>query len=122
MRATATVFARVEDQRFAKAAEGIRNGTYRTAVTRQTEEEVRGFVKKGNDKEYGCTITAAGAFCSCPDALYRGSICKHAVALALYVIRNPKSEPADRARTRSEAQRPYNLTLGRVRPDFMSCP
>ena len=91
MRATATILARVEDQRLSKAAEGIRNGTYRTTITLQTEEEVRGFVKKGNDKEYGCTITTAGAYCSCPDALYRGSICKHAVTLALYVILNPPS-------------------------------
>jgi hypothetical protein len=89
MRATATILARVEDQRLSKAAEGIRDGTYRAKITLQTEEEVRGFVKKGNDKEYGCTITPAGAYCSCPDALYRGSICKHAVTLALYAIRNP---------------------------------
>jgi len=122
MRATATVFARVEDLRFSKAAEGVRNGTYRTTVTLQTEEEVRGVVKKGNDKEYGCTITAAGAFCSCPDALYRGSICKHAVALALYMIRNTRRDPADQARTQPEEPRPYNLTLVRVRPDFVSCP
>jgi uncharacterized Zn finger protein len=97
MRATATVLARVEDQRFSKATEGIRNGTYHTTITRQTEEEVRGLVTKGNDKEYGCTITTAGAFCSCPDALYRGNICKHAVALALCVIRNPLQDPADQA-------------------------
>jgi uncharacterized Zn finger protein len=122
MRAPATVFARVEDQRFSKAAEGVRNGTYRTTVTLRTEEEVRGVVKKGNDKEYGCTITAAGAFCSCPDALYRGSICKHAVALALYVIRNARTDPTDPARPQPQEPRPYNLRLGRVRPDFVSCP
>jgi uncharacterized Zn finger protein len=109
MRATATVLARVEDQRLAKAAEGIRNGTYRTTITLQTEEEVRGVVKKGNDKEYGCTLTAAGAFCSCPDALYRGSICKHAVALALCVIRNPRRDPVDQAWTQPEEQQPYHL-------------
>jgi len=121
MRATATVFARVEDRRFSKAAEGIRNGTYRTTITLQIEEEVRGFVKKGNDKEYGCTITAAGAFCSCPDALYRGSICKHAVALALHVIRNPLHDSADQARIQPEEQRPNNLKLVGVRPDFANC-
>jgi hypothetical protein len=43
MRATATVLAHVEDQRFSKAAVGIRKGTYRTTVTLQTEEEVRGW-------------------------------------------------------------------------------
>ena len=106
MRATATVLARVEDQRFSKAAEGIRNGTYQTTITRQTEEEVRGLVKKGSDKEYGCTISTAGAFCSCPDALYRGNICKHAVALALCVIRNPLPDSAAQARTQLEEQQP----------------
>jgi uncharacterized Zn finger protein len=122
MRATAIVFARVEDQRFSKAAEGIRNGMYQTTITLQTEDEVRGVVKRGNDKEYGCTITATGAFCSCPDALYRGSICKHAVALALCVIRNPRRDLADQAQTQPPEQRPYNLKLGRVRPNFVSCP
>lgn len=122
LRATATVLARVEDQRFAKAAAGIRKGTYRTTVTLPTEEEVRGFVKNGNSKDYGCTITAAGAFCSCPDALHCGSICKHAVALALYVVRNPLRDPVDQAQTQPEEQQPYNLKLGRVRPDFASYP
>ena len=61
MRATAMILARVEDQRLSKAAEGIRNGTYRAKITLQTEEEVRGFVKKGDDKEYGCTITTYNA-------------------------------------------------------------
>lgn len=102
MRATATVLARVEDQRFSKAAEGIRKGMYQTTITLQTTEEVRGLVKKSDAKEYGCTITAAGAFCSCPDALYRGTICKHAVALALSVIRNPLRDPAAQTRMSSE--------------------
>jgi predicted nucleic acid-binding Zn finger protein len=110
MRATAMILARVEDQRLSKAAEGIRNGTYRTMVTLQTGEEVRGFVKKGNDKEYGCTITPTGAYCSCPDALYRGSICKHAVTLALYVLLNSTSNSVtDQARTNQEERRSIDL-------------
>jgi uncharacterized Zn finger protein len=112
MRATATVLARVEDQRFSKAAEGIRNGTYHTTITRQTEEEVRGLVKKGSDKEYGCTISTAGAFCSCPDALYRGNICKHAVALALCVIRTPLPDSAAQARGKLEEQQPSTSSSG----------
>jgi len=106
MKATATVLARVEDQRFSKAAKGLRNGTYRTTVTLQTEEEVRGYVRKGHDTEYGCTITAAGAFCSCPDALYRGTICKHAVTLALWVIRNPLQASAHQCQIPPEEERP----------------
>jgi hypothetical protein len=46
MRATAMVLARVEDQKFYKAMEGIRNGAYQMTITRRTQEEVRGFVKR----------------------------------------------------------------------------
>jgi len=121
MRATATVLARVEDKRFHKGVEGVRNGAYHMTITLRTKEEVRGFVKKGDDKEYGCTITEAGAFCSCPDALYRGSICKHAVALALDAIRTPETR-VEQEEPPQEEQQPYNLKLARTRPDFVSCP
>ncbi len=56
-------------------------------LTRQTEAEIRALVKNGEGKEYGVTLTEAGVFCSCPDALYRGSVCKHATTLALAVLR-----------------------------------
>jgi SWIM zinc finger len=35
-------------------------------------------------------LTGGQAFCSCPDAIYRKSVCKHAVTLALHAIRNPQ--------------------------------
>ncbi|MGH7962138.1 MAG: SWIM zinc finger family protein [Candidatus Binatia bacterium] len=97
MRATAAILTKVEDKRFQKAVEGLRNGYYHVVLTLRSEGEVRGFVKGGDDEHvYGCTITEAGAFCSCPDALYRGSVCKHAVALALHEIRNPpNSAPSE---------------------------
>lgn len=118
MKATATVLARVEDKRFHKAVEGVRNGAYHVTVTLRTEEEARGFVRNDNDKEYGCTITAAGAFCSCPDALYRGGICKHSVALALQVVRTPKAQ----VQTEQKERPLYDLKLVRTQPDFASCP
>jgi SWIM zinc finger len=122
MKATATVLAKVEDTRFHRAIDGTRSGTYQVKITLRNEDEVRGLVKIPNGAEYGCSITPAGAFCSCPDALYRGIICKHAVVLALYVVRHPARDPADQVRTPPEEQRPYNLKLGRVRPDCVSCP
>ena len=61
-------------------------------LTRQTEAEIRALVKNGEGKEYGVTLTEAGVFCSCPDALYRGSICKHATTLALAVLRGEVKE------------------------------
>ncbi len=112
MRATATVLAQVEDQKFHKAVEGIRNGVYQMTITRRTQEEVRGFVKKNEGKEYGCTITEAGAWCSCPDALYRGGICKHQTALALHVIRQPHSAVTA---TEPDALPAPDLTLAKVR-------
>jgi predicted nucleic acid-binding Zn finger protein len=93
MRATATILARAEDKRFQKAVDAVRNGAYHVRVTLRTDEEVRGFIRKADEeREYGCTVTNAGAFCSCPDALYRGSICKHAVVLTLHVLRNPHEQ------------------------------
>ena len=49
-------------------------------------------MKNGEGKEYGVTLTEAGVFCSCPDALYRGSVCKHATTLALAVLRGEVKE------------------------------
>jgi hypothetical protein len=89
MKATASVLGKVEDGRFHRAAEGIRRGLYEVTITRRSDEEVRGVVKTVDGNAYGCTLTPLGAFCSCPDALYRGNICKHAVVLAVQAVREP---------------------------------
>lgn len=123
MKATATVLSKVEDARFQKAVEGMRSGAYDVTITLRSEEEVRGVVKNPDGKAYGCTLTTAGAFCSCPDALYRGNICKHAVVLALSEIRNPAplrpfSEPEQLTNTRHAP----NLKLAKVRQGFTFSP
>jgi uncharacterized Zn finger protein len=59
-------------------------------LTWQSEAEIRALVKNGDGNEYGVTITPSLVPCSCRDALYRGGICKHAVAVALYVLRTPQ--------------------------------
>ena len=87
MKATATVFAKAQDARFHKAIEGVRKGNYHVALTLRGDEEIRGLVKTAEGKAYGCTLTPSGSFCSCPDALYRGAICKHAVVLAIVALR-----------------------------------
>jgi hypothetical protein len=51
-------------------------------------------VKNGDGKEYGVTLTESLTACSCKDALYRGGICKHGVAVALYVLRAPQPKTA----------------------------
>ena len=111
---TQSVLATVEPGRLAKAAEGYASGVYTITVTGQSEVEVSGFVANGDGKEYGVVLTAARAFCSCPDSMSRHATCKHAVVLALHVIRTPKAEA-------QAEERPVNLKLGRVRPGWQAC-
>ena len=83
----------VSPDRLQKAVCGLANGTLTVSLIRQSPFEVRGYVQHGQSKEpYEITLTAARAWCSCPDALFRHAICKHAVALALTVLRHPRPE------------------------------
>lgn len=90
MSITDQILARVDTERLQRGVEGLASGAYSITVTRQNEDEISAFVSNGDGKEYGVTLTAPRSFCSCRDALYRSHKgCKHAVALALYAIRNP---------------------------------
>lgn len=110
---TTTILAKVEAGRLQKAVEGVVSGAYRITVAQQTETEVRGFITNGDGREYGVVLSEGQAFCSCKDAMYRHGICKHAVALALYTIRNPKTEAKE-----EETPKPVNLKLAKARPGF----
>jgi uncharacterized Zn finger protein len=105
------ILAKVDGQRLQRAVEGLVSGAYMVTITEQSEVEVRGFVANGDGKEYGVVLSEGQSFCSCKDAMYRKGICKHAVALALYVIRTPKTEA-------EPEERPVNLKLGKVRKGF----
>ena len=111
---TQTVLATVEKGRLQKAVEGLVNGAYTITVTGQGEAGVSGFVANGDGKQYGVVLTADRAFCSCPDSMFRHTICKHAVVLALHVIRMPKEEAV-------EEEQPVNLKLTRTRPGWQAC-
>ncbi len=76
--------------RLQKAVCGLADGSLTITLTRQSEGEVRALVKNGDTVEYGVTLTEAVTTCSCKDALYRGVICKHAVATALHLLRTPQ--------------------------------
>ena len=80
----------VSADRLHRAVCGLADGTLTVTLTRQSEKELRALVKNGDGKEYGVTLTESLTTCSCKDALYRGTVCKHAVALALFVLRNPQ--------------------------------
>jgi len=108
---TQTVLATVEPGRLQKAVEGLVAGAYTITVAGQSEAEVSGFVANGGGKEYGVVLAPARAFCSCPDGMFRHTVCKHAVVLALHVIRTPKAEVV-------EAERSVNLNLVKTRRGF----
>jgi hypothetical protein len=76
--------------RLHRAVCGLAEGSLTISLTRQTAAEIRALVKNGDGSEYGVTLTEALTTCSCKDALYRGVVCKHAVAVALHVLRTPQ--------------------------------
>ena len=108
-----TILAKVDGQRLQKAVDGVASGAYTFTLASQTETEIRGFVANGDGTQYGVVLTEGHAFCSCPDAMYRKGICKHAVALALHAIRAPQVEA-------QEEERPVNLKLAKVRPGWQA--
>jgi predicted nucleic acid-binding Zn finger protein len=110
------VLAKVEKGRLQKAVEGVVNGAYTITVAQQDETEIRGFITNGDGQEYGVVLSEGQHFCSCPDAMYRRGICKHAVALAPRVIRNPRTEA--KAKAEQKETRPVDLKLARVRPGW----
>jgi predicted nucleic acid-binding Zn finger protein len=93
------VLAKVEAGRLQKAVEGLVSGSYAITVTQQSEQEIRGFVANGDGKKYGVVLSEGQHFCSCPDSMYRRGICKHAVALALYALRNPQAKQSQQSRS-----------------------
>src|SRR5262245_33317469 len=105
---TTTILAKVDGQRLQQAVEELVNGAYTITLAGQSDGEMRGFVTNGDGKRYGLVLSEEHAFCSCPDAMYRRNVCKHAVALALYVIRNPQID-IQPAETEADEQ-PVNLT------------
>src|SRR5262245_12380548 len=100
---THSVLAKVEPGRLLRATEGLVHGTYEVTVTEQSEKEIAGFVTHDEGPRYATVLTADRVYCSCPDAMFRHSICKHAVVLALHVIRTPQGEAV------VEEPRPMNL-------------
>ena len=113
-----TIISTVEAGRLQKAVAGLVSGAYTITLASQFETELRGFVANGDGEEYGVVLSESNAYCGCKDAMYRHGICKHAVAVALHVIRNSKGETTA-VETKAElAEQPVNLKLGKVRKGF----
>ena len=110
---TQSVLAKVEPGRLAKTVEGYTAGAYAVTLAAQSDAEIRGFVANGDGQEYGVVLTPDRAFCSCKDSMFRHTTCKHAVVLALHVIRTPKAEEKE------AEERPVNLSLVKARKGFV---
>ena len=82
-----TVLQHVSADRLQQAINALVAGDMTISITRQTESEIRALVKNGDGIEYGTVLTEALTTCSCKDSLYRGTVCKHAAGVALYVLR-----------------------------------
>src|SRR4051812_9399935 len=80
-------------ERHQLAVRGLRDGTFSITIACRTEEEIRALVRNGDGHEYGVNLSDRGNFCSCKDALYRGTTCKHQLALVVFVLQqNERSE------------------------------
>src|SRR4030095_998319 len=73
-------------ERHQLAVRGLRDGTLSITIACRTEEEIRALVRNGDGHEYGVNLSDRGNFCSCKDALYRGVVCKHQLALCVFVL------------------------------------
>lgn len=78
-------------ERHKLAVQGLHDGSLTVTLTRQTDAEICALVKNGDGREYGGTLTEHGAFCSCPDALYRGGVCKHSIAACVFYLQQPQT-------------------------------
>ena len=87
-----TILQHVSFDRLQRAVCDLADGNLTMTITRQSEAEIRALVKNGEGSEYGVTLTESLTTCSCKDSLYRGMVCKHAVAIALHVLRTPQSK------------------------------
>jgi uncharacterized Zn finger protein len=109
MQTALIVIQKVDSERLQRGVEGLTAGAYRIKLTRQDAEGISGYVANGDGKEYAVTLTEQRSFCGCGDAMVRGKTCKHGVALALFVIRNPQAE------IREESTPSFDLKLAKVR-------
>src|SRR3954452_24819479 len=73
-------------ERHQLAVRGLRDGTFSITIAHRTETELRAIVRNGDGTEYGVNLSDRGNFCSCKDALYRGVVCKHQIALRVHIL------------------------------------
>ena len=100
----------VSPDRLQRAVCGLADGSFTATLTRHTATEIRALVKNGDGVEYGVVLTETMTTCSCKDSLYRAVVCKHAVALALQVLRTPQDRKAPEQEPQPVQARCIHLT------------
>jgi hypothetical protein len=93
------VLSSVTLDRLQKAVEGLAANTYTITFTTRSDTELSAYVKNGDGIEYAVTLTKDRAFCSCKDSMFRQTVCKHTVAVALQALRTPAAQPVEQHQT-----------------------
>jgi len=111
-----------DPERTLRALAMVGGKEYRVTFSEVGSDVVKATVGKRIGKGFGgqpvfqpylVTLSGTVTSCTCPDATYRGKVCKHQTLVALYVIRNPQEQP-------SEGEHKPSLKLAKVSPHFHS--
>jgi len=111
-----------DSERMLRALAMVGGEGYRLTVSEVGSDVVKATVGKRIGKGFGgqpvfqpylVTLSGAVTSCTCPDATYRGKVCKHQTLVALHVIRTPQERP-------QEGEHKPSLKLARVSPHFYS--
>jgi predicted nucleic acid-binding Zn finger protein len=109
MNIPATVLAKGDETRVAKAATSLRKGEVTITLTCNDGLVITAYVTNRNGQTYTVSLTENGGFCSCADYAYRAATCKHQVMLSLRVLQDGVAIP--------DAPAPH-LTLKKVSRRF----
>ena len=88
-----TTLSKADDVRLLKGTEGLCTGVYHCTITQRSANELQGVVLNDQRVKYHVIVWDGWAVCSCPDSRHRATVCKHAIALALYAVRHPENPP-----------------------------
>jgi hypothetical protein len=78
--------------RQATAVRGLADGSITITVIHRSDSEIRAAVQNGAGVTYSVKLTEHDVFCSCPDALYRGAVCKHIQATAHFCLQQQETD------------------------------
>jgi SWIM zinc finger len=81
-----SILKEADPTRYQRAVQGLRGRSITVTIARHTKQEIRAIVKNGDGREYRCVLADDHAVCSCGDSFYRGSTCKHCLAVVVSLL------------------------------------